>query len=229
MRIVLVDDEPALLRSVARSLRFEGYTVTTANDGPAALEAIATSSPDAVVLDRMLPTLGGVEVCRRLRAAGDTVPVLMLTARDAVADRVAGLDAGADDYLAKPFAYEELLARLRALLRRTASASSEGPLAVGPLTVDPGGWRASVSGQELTLTRQEFLLLEVLTRHPGQVLTRRVLYAHVWDGDLDEASNSLEVYVGYLRRKLAASGADGMIHTVRGVGYTLRAETSAAR
>ncbi|GAB2520570.1 response regulator transcription factor [Nocardiopsis aegyptia] len=229
MRIVLVDDEPALLRSVARSLRFEGYTVTTADDGPAALDAIAASRPDAVVLDLMLPTLGGIEVCRRMRAAGETVPVLMLTARDAVTDRVAGLDAGADDYLAKPFAYEELLARLRALLRRTRSTSSEGPLTAGPLLVDPTGWRATASGADLTLTRQEFLLLEVLVRHPGQVLTRSALYDHVWDGDLDESSNSLEVYVGYLRRKLAAAGADGLIHTVRGVGYTLRTDRSVTR
>ncbi|MFK4790476.1 response regulator transcription factor [Microbacterium sp. ZW T5_56] len=229
MRIVLVDDEPALLRSVARSLRFEGYAVTTADDGPAALEAIAACQPDAVVLDLVLPTMGGVEVCRRLRAAGDAVPVLMLTARDAVVDRVAGLDAGADDYLAKPFAYEELLARLRALLRRTASVSSELPLAVGPLTVDPAGWRAAVSREELTLTKQEFLLLEVLARHSGQVLTRRLLYDHVWDGDLDETSNSLEVYVGYLRRKLARAGADGLIQTVRGVGYTLRPDASGAQ
>lgn len=228
MRIVVVDDEPALLRSVARSLRFEGYTVTTADDGPEALDAIASSRPDAVVLDLMLPTLGGVEVCRRLRAAGETVPVLMLTARDAITDRVAGLDAGADDYLVKPFAYEELLARLRALLRRTAPTLSPEPLSVGPLVVDPDGWRATVHGRELTLTRQEFLLLEVLARHPGQVLTRRTLYDHVWDGKLDESSNSLEVYVGYLRRKFAAAGADGLIRTVRGVGYTLRTETNAA-
>lgn len=228
MRIVVVDDEPTLLRSVARSLRFEGYTVTTADDGPEALDAIASSRPDAVVLDLMLPTLGGVEVCRRLRAAGETVPVLMLTARDAITDRVAGLDAGADDYLVKPFAYEELLARLRALLRRTAPTLSPEPLSVGPLVVDPDGWRATVHGRELTLTRQEFLLLEVLARHPGQVLTRRTLYDHVWDGELDESSNSLEVYVGYLRRKFAAAGADGLIRTVRGVGYTLRTETNAA-
>jgi two-component system response regulator MprA len=229
MRIVLVDDEPALLRSVARSLRFEGYTVITAGDGPAALDAITASRPDAVVLDLMLPTLGGIEVCRRMRAAGETVPVLMLTARDAVTDRVAGLDAGADDYLVKPFAYEELLARLRALLRRTASTPSEGLLSAGPLVVDPTGWRATANGQDLTLTRQEFLLLEVLARHPGQVLTRSALYDHVWDGELDASSNSLEVYVGYLRRKLAAAGADGLIHTVRGVGYTLRAEKGVTR
>lgn len=229
MRIVLVDDEPALLHSVARSLRFEGYTVTTADDGPAALEAVADACPDAVVLDLLLPTLDGIEVCRRLRAAGDMVPVLMLTARDAVTDRVTGLDAGADDYLPKPFAYEELLARLRALLRRTKSAASDEPVSAGPLVVDPTGWRAAVDGEDLTLTRQEFLLLEVLVRHPGQVLTRCALYDHVWDGDLDESSNSLEVYVGYLRRKLAAAGADGLIRTVRGVGYTLRPETSVAR
>jgi two-component system, OmpR family, response regulator MprA len=227
MRIVLVDDEPALLRSVARSLRFEGYTVTTADDGPAALEAIAASRPDAVVLDLMLPTLGGLEVCRRLRAAGETVPVLMLTARDAVTARVAGLDAGADDYLGKPFAYEELLARLRALLRRTTSVSSQTPLSYGPLVVEPSAWRATANGDDLTLTRREFLLLEVLARHAGQVLTRRALYDHVWDGDLDESSNSLEVHVGYLRRKLAAAGADGLIHTVRGVGYTLRVVSDA--
>lgn len=228
MRIVLVDDEPALLRSVARSLTFEGYTVITADDGPAALDAVQTSRPDAVVLDLMLPTLGGIEVCRRMRAAGETVPVLMLTARDAVTDRVAGLDAGADDYLVKPFAYEELLARLRALLRRTTSPTSAGLVSIGPLVVDTIGWRASASGEDLRLTRREFLVLEALARHPGQVLTRRALYDHVWDGDLDESSNSLEVHISYLRRKLAAAEADVLIHTVRGVGYTLRVENGVA-
>lgn len=224
MRILLVDDEPALLRSVARSLRFEGYTVNTASDGPEALEALSAHRPDVVILDLMLPTLGGLEVCRRIRAAGEVVPVLMLTARDAVTDRVAGLDAGADDYLPKPFAYEELLARLRALLRRSVPAGSEALLRHGPLVVDPGAWRVTVGEEEVVVTRTEFLLLEVLVRHPGQVLTRRALYDHVWDGDLDESSNSLEVYVGYLRRKLSTAGVDGLIHTVRGVGYTIRGE-----
>lgn len=224
MRILLVDDEPALLRSVARSLRFEGYTVTTAIDGPEALEALAAHRPDVVILDLMLPTLGGLEVCRRIRAAGEVVPVLMLTARDAVTDRVAGLDAGADDYLPKPFAYEELLARLRALLRRSVPASSEALLRHGQVVVDPGAWRVTVGEAEVSVTRTEFLLLEVLVRHPGQVLTRRALYDHVWDGDLDESSNSLEVYVGYLRRKLSAAGVHGLIHTVRGVGYSVRGE-----
>lgn len=225
MRILLVDDEPALLRSVARSLRFEGYTVSTADDGPEALEALADCRPDAVILDLMLPTLGGLEVCRRMRAAGEVVPILMLTARDAVTDRVTGLDAGADDYLPKPFAYEELLARLRALLRRTVSASAEAPLSYGPLVVDPVAWRVTNEATDVALTRTEFLLLEVLIRHPGRVLTRRVLYDHVWERGLDENSNSLEVYIGYLRRKLAAAGADGLIHTVRGVGYTIRSGT----
>lgn len=225
MRILLVDDEPALLRSVARSLRFEGYTVTTAVDGPEALEALAASRPDGVILDLMLPTLGGLEVCRRMRSAGEVVPILMLTARDAVSDRVTGLDAGADDYLPKPFAYEELLARLRALLRRTSFTSSEAPLSFGPLVLDPVAWRVSKGTSDVALTRTEFLLLEMLVRNPGRVLSRRVLYNHVWEGDLDESSNSLEVYIGYLRRKLAAAGADGLIHTVRGVGYTIRSGT----
>lgn len=225
MRILLVDDEPALLRSVARSLRFEGYTVSTAGDGPEALVALADCRPDAVILDLMLPTLGGLEICRRMRSAGEVVPILMLTARDAVTDRVTGLDAGADDYLPKPFAYEELLARLRALLRRTVPASSEAPLSYGPLVVDPVAWRVTTGATDVALTRTEFLLLEVLIRHPGRVLTRRALYDHVWERDLDESSNSLEVYIGYLRRKLAAAGADGLIHTVRGVGYTIRSGT----
>ncbi|MCH8560758.1 response regulator transcription factor [Nesterenkonia sp. DZ6] len=224
MRILLVDDEPALLRSVARSLRFEGYTVHTAIDGPEALEALAAHRPDAVILDLMLPTLGGLEVCRRIRAAGEVVPVLMLTARDAVTDRVAGLDAGADDYLPKPFAYEELLARLRALLRRSVPASSEALLRLGQVVVDPGAWRVTAGGEEVAVTRTEFLLLQVLLRHPGQVLTRRALYDHVWEGDLDETSNSLEVYVGYLRRKLSTAGVHGLIHTVRGVGYSIRGD-----
>ncbi|MGJ9373251.1 response regulator transcription factor [Nesterenkonia sp. CF4.4] len=224
MRILLVDDEPALLRSVARSLRFEGYAVTTATDGSEALEALAATRPDLVILDLMLPTLGGLEVCRRIRAAGEVVPVLMLTARDAVTDRVAGLDAGADDYLPKPFAYEELLARLRALLRRSVPASSEALLSHGQVVVDPGAWRVTVGGEDVAVTRTEFLLLALLLRHPGQVLTRRALYDHVWDGDLDESSNSLEVYVGYLRRKLAGAGVHGLIHTVRGVGYSVRGE-----
>ncbi|PUB19797.1 winged helix family two component transcriptional regulator [Promicromonospora sp. AC04] len=222
MRILLVDDEPALRQSIARSLRFEGYTVVTAPDGRAAIEAIESARPDAVVLDVMMPRLDGLGVCRWLRASGDRTPVLILTARDAVQDTVAGLDAGADDYLAKPFAYDELLARLRALLRRTAGAPGELVLEVGPVRLDPGAWQVTVDGAPVELTRTEFSLLETLMRHRGQVLTRSQLYSSVWGEDLDGMSNTLDVYVGYLRRKLEAAGSPRVVHTMRGVGYQMR-------
>lgn len=223
MRILLVDDEPALRQSVARSLRFEGYTVTTASDGREAIDAVESARPDALVLDVMMPRLDGLAVCRWLRASGDRTPVLMLTARDAVQDTVAGLDAGADDYLAKPFAYDELLARLRALLRRTAGPPGEQVLEVGPVRLDPGAWQVTVDGSPVELTRTEFSLLETLMRHRGQVLTRSQLYSSVWGQDLDGTSNTLDVYVGYLRRKLESAGSPRLVHTMRGVGYQLRA------
>jgi two-component system, OmpR family, response regulator MprA len=222
MRILLVDDEPALRQSVARSLRFEGYAVTTASDGREAVDVLGTARPDALVLDVMMPRLDGLGVCRWLRAAGDRTPVLMLTARDAVQDTVAGLDAGADDYLAKPFAYDELLARLRALLRRTVGPPGEQVLEVGPVRLDPGAWQVTVDGVAVELTRTEFSLLETLMRHRGQVLTRSQLYSSVWGADLDGTSNTLDVYVGYLRRKLESAGSPRLVHTMRGVGYLMR-------
>lgn len=222
MRILLVDDEQALLRSVARSLRFEGYHVVPASSGEEALEMLPVATPDAIVLDVMMPGLDGLATCRALRAAGDRTPVLMLTAKSEVGDRVAGLDAGADDYLVKPFAYEELLARLRALLRRSGGSEADQPLTFGPLLLDPAGWQVSAAGQPLELTRTEFALLEIFMRHPRQVLTRTQLYDAVWGGELDESSNSLDVYIGYLRRKLEQRTGERLIHTVRGIGYVLR-------
>jgi two-component system response regulator MprA len=222
MRILVVDDEPALRESVARSLRFEGFSVSTAADGVEALDQLHRVRPDAVVLDVMMPRLDGLETCRRMRERGDRTPVLVLTARDAIRDRVAGLDAGADDYLVKPFAYEELLARLRALLRRSGGTGEQPPLAVGDLRLDPSTWEVSRGDREFRLTRTEFGLLELLMRHPRQVLTRVQLYEGVWGWDMDGSSNSLDVYVGYLRRKLEAGGEPRMLHTVRGVGYSLR-------
>ncbi|WP_129783332.1 response regulator transcription factor [Promicromonospora panici] len=222
MRILLVDDEPALRQSVARSLRFEGYTVVTASDGREALDVVRSARPDALVLDVMMPRLDGLGVCRSLRAEGDRTPVLVLTARDAVQDTVAGLDAGADDYLAKPFAYDELLARLRALLRRTAGPPGEPVLEAGPVRLDPAAWQVTVDGAPVELTRTEFSLLETLMRHRGQVLTRSQLYSSVWGEDLDGMSNTLDVYVGYLRRKLEAAGSPRLVHTMRGVGYLVR-------
>lgn len=222
MRILVADDEAALLRSLARSLRFEGHDVVTATNGDEALQVMAVREPDLVVLDVVMPRVDGIAVCRRMRAIGDTTPVLLLTARDAVRDRVAGLDAGADDYLVKPFAYEELLARVRALKRRVSPASDPVRLAVGNLSLDPGTWEASMDGEPLQLTRTEFALLEMFMRHPGQVLSRGQLYSDVWSASLDESSNAVEVYVGYLRRKLERDGRRRLIHTVRGVGYVLR-------
>lgn len=222
MRVLVVDDEPVLLESLARSLRFEGYEVATAADGVEALDRLPVVRPDALVLDVMLPRLDGVEVCRRIRNAGDRTPVLMLTARDAVRDRVRGLDVGADDYVVKPFAYEELLARMRAMLRRTDHATDERELVVGDLCLDPRRWQVARGDREILLTRTEFGLLEELMRHAGQVLTRAQLYENVWGANLDGLTNSLDVYVGYLRRKLEADGEPRMLHTVRGVGFTLR-------
>ncbi len=226
MRILVVDDEPAVRASLARALRLDGYEVALASDGHGALDAIGGAAPDAVVLDVLMPALDGLEVCRRLRAAGDRTPVLMLTARDQVRDRVGGLDAGADDYLVKPFALEELSARLRALLRRTenGNGSERELLTYGDLVLDVAGHEARRGERRIELTRTEFLLLELLLRHPRQVLTRSVIFERVWGYDFGATSNSLEVYVGYLRRKTEAGGEPRLIHTVRGVGYVLREE-----
>jgi two-component system response regulator MprA len=221
VKILVVDDDPAVSGSLERALRLEGYEVETAADGGSALQALAIASPDAVVLDLQLPDIDGLEVCRRLRSAGDDTPVLMLTARDAVNDRVQGLDAGADDYLVKPFALAELLARLRALLRRRSEGEGE-TLRFGDLELDLGSREVRRGARTFTLTRIEFDLLELFLRHPRQVLTREVLLERVWGYDFDSGTNSLAVYVGYLRRKTEAEGEPRYIHTVRAVGYVLR-------
>ena len=221
MRILVVDDDLAVCRSIDRALRLEGYEVDTVASGGEALEAVASTSPDALVLDLQLPDLDGLAVCRRIRDSGDDIPILMLTARHGIDDRVQGLDAGADDYLVKPFALEELLARLRALLRRRFEGEG-GVLRVGELTLDLASREAHRGARAFTLTRIEFDLLELFLRHPRQVLTREILLNKVWGFDFDSGTNSLAVYVGYLRRKTEAGGEPRCIHTVRGVGYVLR-------
>lgn len=224
MRILVVDDERAVRESLRRALTLEGYDVELAADGEEALAHVAAPgpAPDAIVLDVLMPRLGGLDVCRRLRADGNRVPVLMLTARDQVEDRVAGLDAGADDYVVKPFALEELLARVRALLRRSGAAPGEGPLRFADLELDPGTHEVHRDGERIELTRTEFSLLELFLRNPRQVLTRSVIFERVWGYDFGYASNSLDVYVGYLRRKTETGGRPRLIQTVRGVGYALR-------
>jgi two-component system response regulator MprA len=221
MRVLVVDDDPAVSGALTRALRLEGYDVSVAVDGPQALEEIAIRPPDAVILDIGLPTIDGLDVCRRLRAADDDTPVLMLTARDAINDRVQGLDAGADDYLVKPFALAELLARLRALLRRRPEESGE-ILRFADLSLDPVTRECRRGDRQFTLTRIEFDLLELLLRHPRQVLTRELILDRVWGYTFDSGTNSLAVYVGYLRRKTEADGEPRLIHTARGVGYVLR-------
>jgi len=224
VRILVVDDDRPVLESLRRSLTFNGYDVELASDGQQALAKLAERRPDAMVLDVMMPRLDGLETCRRLRAAGDDLPVLMLTARDAVAERVSGLDAGADDYLPKPFALEELLARLRALLRRTVRPGdgSSDVLRFADLSLDPVTREVRRGERAVRLTRTEFALLELLIRHPRQVLPRSRILDDVWGYDFPTTENSLEVYVGYLRRKTEADGEPRLIHTVRGVGYALR-------
>ncbi|HEU0087306.1 MAG TPA: response regulator transcription factor [Pseudonocardiaceae bacterium] len=226
MRILVVDDDRAVRESLRRSLQFNGYTVELVADGQQAMDAVARQRPDAMVLDMMMPRMDGLEVCRRLRSTGDDLPVLVLTARDAVSDRVAGLDAGADDYLPKPFALEELLARLRALLRRSspdiANGSAGTELTFSDLSLDTGTREVVRGGRPISLTRTEFSLLELFLRHPRQVLTRSRILEDVWGYDFPTSGNALEVYVGYLRRKTEADGEPRLIHTVRGVGYVLR-------
>jgi two-component system response regulator MprA len=226
MRVLVVDDEPAVRESISRSLRFEGYEVELATDGESALKSQAARPADAVVLDVMMPMIDGLETCRRLRATGDRVPVLMLTARRAIGDRVTGLDAGADDYLVKPFALEELLARLRALLRRTDTGGTE-KLAFGDLELNVTARTVLRADRMIELTRTEFDLLELLLRHPRRVLSRSVLFTEVWGYDFGTGSNSLDVYIGYLRRKLEAQGEPRLVHTVRGVGYVLKESENA--
>jgi two-component system response regulator MprA len=222
MRILVVDDDRAVRESLERALRLEGYEVELAAGGREALARVAQGSPDAIILDVMMPQVDGLEVCRRLRGVADNTPVLMLTARDAVSDRVAGLDAGADDYVVKPFALEELFARLRALLRRTSPELDGEALRFGDLTLDPVAHEVRRGDRLVELTRTEFLLLELFLRHPRQVLTRPIIFEHVWGYDFGPESNSLEVYVSYLRRKTEAAGEPRLLHTVRGVGYVLR-------
>ena len=224
MKILVVDDERAVRESLRRALELQGYEVTLASDGAEALALLGDNGQvDAVVLDILMPGVDGLEVCRRLRRGGSAVPVLMLTARDAVGDRVEGLDAGADDYLVKPFALEELLARIRALLRRGTPAI-DGALRFADLELDPATREVRRSGERIDLTRTEFNLLELFMLNPRQVLTRSIIFERVWGYDFGLASNSLDVYIGYLRRKTEAGGRPRLIQTVRGVGYALREE-----
>jgi two-component system response regulator MprA len=221
-RILVVDDEPAVQQALSRALGLERYEVVQAADGPQALERLGADPYDAVILDVSMPHLDGLEVCRRLRSGGDRTPVLMLTARGEIDDRVAGLDAGADDYLVKPFALRELMARLRALLRRTGEDEQEQTLTFEDLRMDRLAHEAFRGERPLQLTRTEFLLLELFLRHPRQVLTRSAIFENVWGYDFGATSNSLGVYMGYLRRKTEAGGEPRLLHTVRGVGYIMR-------
>jgi two-component system response regulator MprA len=222
-RVLVVDDEPAVRRALERALRLDSYDVSLAADGEEALDALAAGAPDAVILDIAMPRLDGLEVCRRMRQAGDRTPVLMLTARDAIDDRVKGLDVGADDYLVKPFALRELQARLRALLRRAGDGAGEGEvLRYADLVLDPVAHEVRRGDRVVELSRTEFLLLELFIRHPRQVLTRSTIFENVWGYDFGPTSNALGVYMGYLRRKTEAGGEPRLLHTVRGVGYVLR-------
>ena len=222
MKILVVDDDRAVREALRRALALAGYEVQLAEDGEQALERIVQAVPDAVVLDVGLPAIDGLEVCRRVRRLGSRVPILILTARDEVADRIDGLDVGADDYMVKPFDVGELKARLRALLRRANPEADVGALSFGELKLDPARHGAQVGEAFVELTRTEYRLLEVLMLNPRQVLSHSLIYDRVWGYDFGPASNALRVYVGYLRRKLQAAGAGDLIHTVRGVGYALR-------
>jgi two-component system, OmpR family, response regulator MprA len=226
-RVLIADDDRAIRESLARALELEGYDVATVVDGVEALTRVRRDSFDALVVDVMMPGVDGLAVCRVLRAEGDRTPVLMLTARVETPDRVAGLDAGADDYLPKPFELDELFARLRALLRRAAPAPGDedperGGLRIAALRVDPAARRTWWADAELQLSKTEFDLLELLVRNEGIVLDHATIYERIWGYDFGADSKNLAVYIGYLRRKLAAAGAPGLIHTVRGVGYTVR-------
>jgi two-component system, OmpR family, response regulator MprA len=221
-RVLVVDDEPAVRRALERALRLENHDVTLASDGEEALDVLASAPADAVILDILMPKLDGLEVCRRLRKAGDRTPVLMLTARDAIDDRVEGLDVGADDYLVKPFALRELQARLRALLRRAGEGAESEVLSYADLVLDPVAHEVHRGERLVELSRTEFLLLELFLRHPRQVLTRSTIFENVWGYDFGPTSNALGVYMGYLRRKTEAGDESRLLHTVRGVGYVLR-------
>ncbi len=225
--VLVVDDDRAVRESLRRSLEFNGYSVGLAGDGAEALASIGSTPPDALVIDVMMPRLDGIETTRALRAAGNDLPILVLTARDSVGDRVEGLDAGADDYLTKPFALEELLARLRAMLRRThvapGEAQDEEVLSFADLSLDPATRDVRRGDRSIDLTRTEFALLEMFLRRPKRVLDRSFILEEVWGYDFPTTANSLEVYVGYLRRKTEADGEPRLIHTVRGIGYVLKA------
>jgi two-component system response regulator MprA len=221
--VLVVDDEPAVRRALERALLLESYDVELAADGREALDRLAEHPADAVILDVMMPGIDGLEVCRRLRAAGDRTPVLMLTARDAIDDRVTGLDAGADDYLVKPFALRELQARVRALLRRASDEDGDGEvLRFGDMTLDPVAHEVHRGERLVELSKTEFMLLELFMKHPKQVLTRSTIFENVWGYDFGPTSNALGVYIGYLRRKTEEGGESRVLHTVRGIGYVLR-------
>ena len=228
MKILVVDDEQAVRESLRRSLRFNGYEVLTANDGLEAVETVRAENPELLILDIMMPNMDGLEVCRTLRSEGWDRPILVLTARDGVSDRVSGLDAGADDYLPKPFALEELLARVRSLVRRAsadsiaAEAPVESKLSFEDLELDADTREVSRGGRAISLTRTEFALLQLLMENPRKVLSRSKILEEVWGYDFPTSGNALEVYIGYLRKKTEGEGDARLIHTVRGVGYVLR-------
>jgi two-component system response regulator MprA len=221
-RVLVAEDDRSVRESLVRGLRLEGYDVDAVSDGEQALDRFESATPDVLVLDIMMPHVDGLTVCRRLRSRGVSVPILMLTARHEVADRVSGLDAGADDYVVKPFALDELSARLRALLRRTSVSGAEELLRVGDLVLDPLGRTASRGERALDLTKTEFDVLELLMTNAGIVLTRDTIYDRIWGFDFETSSRSLDVYIGYLRTKTEADGEPRLVHTVRGVGYVLR-------
>ena len=224
MTVLVVDDDQAVREALRRALTMQGYSVQLAADGEEALATLSAngSTVDLLIVDILMPRLDGIEVTKRLRADGSAMPILMLTARDQVSDRVAGLEAGADDYLVKPFALEELVARVRALLRRLGADEAGTTLTFADVTLDTGTRDVSRGDQSLTLTRTEFALLELFLRNPKQVLTRSVIFDRVWGYDFGYGSNSLDVYISYLRKKTEAGGAPRLIHTIRGVGYALR-------
>ncbi|MGE0460249.1 MAG: response regulator transcription factor [Vicinamibacterales bacterium] len=222
MRVLVVEDDPEISRFIVRGLTEERHLVDLVEDGASAVDMATAEEYDAVVLDLMLPGMDGFEVCRQLRARGVDTPVIVVTARDAVSDRISGLDGGADDYLVKPFAFEELLARLRALTRRGRTRHLTTTLDYGPVSVDPVAHTVTVSGTPLTLTATEYRLLEFLVRRAEAIVTRDQLAQHVWGGDYDPTSNNADVYVGYVRRKLQAVTSEPLIHTVRGLGYMLK-------
>ncbi|MEV0964937.1 MULTISPECIES: response regulator transcription factor [unclassified Streptomyces] len=222
-RVLVVDDDAAIRRSLARALRLGGFSVDLAEDGRSALLRVGDRRPDVIVLDISMPGISGIDVCRTLRTDGDDVPVLMLSALDETTDRIAGLQAGADDYLVKPFALQELVLRLEALLRRRPPAGGD-LLRAGPLVMDPASREARLDGEQVPLTRREFELLAVLARNPGLVLTRDQLLDRVWGYDFEVRTGVVDTFVSYLRRKLEAGGRPRLIHTVRGVGFVLRVE-----